>query len=191
MRNPLMTSAALAAALALAAPAMAQTANAPEPAAKPGAEATTGQGAEAEGALERDYEQRDQSSMADPGAPAGAETGAGTMAGALPVPAEDLPGMAVHDAAGDRVGEVAEVEADGAGGLDRLIVSQGGFLGIGAKRVAVESQRVQVEEDRVVLDMTEDELAELPEYQAPEETADAEAGAETEAGATAPGPATD
>lgn len=77
---------------------------------------------------------------------------------------EAIAGLPVHDAAGNRVGRVADVEM-GASGPERLIVSHGGFLGMGARRVAVEWQDAFVDEDRVVLDMSEDQVSELPEYE--------------------------
>lgn len=161
MRSSLMTSAALAAALAFAAPAMAQSSTTPEPAAKPSATDT----------MERSATPSDSSAAA----PSAADSASGAAGGgmqAAAIPPEDLKGMPVHDAAGEKIGEVEDVRTGSGGDIERLIVSQGGFMGLGAKKVAIDGQQAQVQSDRVTLDMTGAQVAELPDYEDPSDTAE-------------------
>lgn len=140
MRSFLMTSAAVVAALAIAAPVMAQSASAPEPSAKPGAADT----------LER---------SATPATEGGSQAAA--------IPPEDLKGMPVHDASGEKIGEVEDVRTGAGGDVERLIVSQGGFMGLGAKKIAIDGQQARIQSDRVTLGLTGSQVSELPDYQDP------------------------
>lgn len=79
-----------------------------------------------------------------------------------PTAVPGLDGKDVVDVEGDRVGSVA-----GAVG-DALIVSVGGFLGLGQRQVAVPVDRLALsrtgDEVRVVTNMTKDQLKALPDY---------------------------
>jgi sporulation protein YlmC with PRC-barrel domain len=99
-----------------------------------------------------------------PGAPPmGGQAPGGAMQSA---PAADLAGKDVVDSSGARIGKVDQVI-----GNDTLIVSTGGFLGIGAKQVSVPRNRVSLsgsgDDLKVTTSMTEDELKGLPEYKSP------------------------
>lgn len=136
---PAVMAALIAVSGALAAPALAQQ-TVPDPGAKPSA-------------LEQDYQTRDQATM----------NGGGQTA--LAAPGEDLTGLTVYDSTGEAVGEVERVEALPNGDIDSLIVTQGGILGVGAKKVSVDGHNVTVEGDRVVLDLTGSQVSELPDHE--------------------------
>ncbi|MGE3935453.1 MAG: PRC-barrel domain-containing protein [Rhodospirillaceae bacterium] len=79
-----------------------------------------------------------------------------------PTAVPGLDGKDVVDVEGDRVGSVA-----GAVG-DALIVSVGGFLGLGQRQVAVPVDRLALsrtgDEVKVVTNLTKDQLKALPDY---------------------------
>lgn len=143
---------ALAAALVLAQPALAQAQTAPDSAPQ-------------QDALERDYEERDTQAMTEPGQTAQTAAPPDTAPpGAAALDPEQLRGMAVHDSSGSRIGRVADVEMGLGGEPERLVISHGGFLGLGARQVAVDWQQAFVDEDRVVLDLTEQQVGEMPTH---------------------------
>jgi hypothetical protein len=77
-------------------------------------------------------------------------------------------GMAVVNTEGKTIGEVAGIDGD------RVIVSVGGFLGIGERDVALNLSQFQAmgsgDDAKLQTTMTEDELKALPEYKAPAES---------------------
>lgn len=211
MRISLMTSAALAAALALGSPVVAQTAQ--EPGANP-----------AEDTLEQDYMERDSASMsgADQRAEAAAAIGDGDGAEMVPsdpvpetapesaaqsatgldagkavnggldvgttnprpgdgtvvptpenlgtsVSAEEVSGLPVHDASGEQVGEVTGVVTGEDGYVQTLIIAQGGLSGAGARNIAVSWGDAQLDQGRVLLDMSGSQISELPDIRLPEQ----------------------
>lgn len=79
-----------------------------------------------------------------------------------------LHGTDVKNAAGDKIGDIDEVVI-GAKGRPLLILSVGGFLGIGEHHVAVDWSRVKLSRDasgtlQARLNMTKDQLRAMPEY---------------------------
>ncbi|MFD2263901.1 hypothetical protein ACFSM5_13445 [Lacibacterium aquatile] len=80
-------------------------------------------------------------------------------------PADPLEGKDVVNAAGEKIGEVEKSSTA------TLIVSVGGFLGIGDRQVEVPRDRVSIsgtgDDTKVMTSMTEDELKALPEYKNP------------------------
>jgi hypothetical protein len=86
-----------------------------------------------------------------------------TMIAPLNRTADDIDDMSVHNAGGDRIGEVDEVLVDSTG-RHALAVEAGGFLGIGDKTVILMLDQVQLQEDRFVTSMTEDQLKALPAW---------------------------
>lgn len=166
MRSSLMTpagkgtvlGATLAATLAFTAPALAQSAAAPEPAAKPGATDT----------MERSAAPSESSGSGLSGSSVSGTVGdTGGSPQAAAIPPEDLKGMPVVDSAGEKIGEVESVRTGSGGDIERLIVSQGGFMGLGAKKVAIDGQQAQIQSDRVTLDLTGSQVSELPDYEEP------------------------
>jgi sporulation protein YlmC with PRC-barrel domain len=94
---------------------------------------------------------------------------AGTVFGAMQ--ADDVIGMTVVDAEGSSVGEVADLLIGTDNEIDRAIVDVGGFLGFGAKPVAIDIDELLVAEgaDEIILDVTREELESMPEWQSSEE----------------------
>jgi len=82
---------------------------------------------------------------------------------------EALINEAVYTENGDEFGNIDELIMADTGEVSNVIISSGGLLGFGEKRVSVEPDMIRVEGDdsdrRVVLMMTEDALSELPEYE--------------------------
>lgn len=86
--------------------------------------------------------------------------------------AEQLQGAPVYDANDERIGDISELVVAADGTISEAVVDIGGFLGIGAKPVALNFEQIQVmSEDadgsgiRVQLTATEEELEAMPEYE--------------------------
>jgi hypothetical protein len=166
MRNDTMKREILAASLAtlpFAAPFVAASASEPdEPQWKrgsPGTEATPGQtapGAAPEGTPRTDH-------------PAGTTMPGGkresrTLMSGEGLAAGDLRGKTVFDRRNDEAGTVTAIRSSADGNPKAAIVHIGGLFGIGSKRVAVPVQQLRVTSDgRLVVNLTEDELNQLPE----------------------------
>ena len=78
---------------------------------------------------------------------------------------EEVLGASVVNAEGDEVAEIEDVVL-GQGDQYYAILSVGGFLGIGDKKVAVPFDQLQLGEDEVYLmsGETEEQLEQMPEY---------------------------
>jgi sporulation protein YlmC with PRC-barrel domain len=74
----------------------------------------------------------------------------------------------VYDAAGKSIGDVKDVAINNDGKVQAIIVGVGGFLGLGEKNVAVNYDYLQkaggIKDDRVVLDMSEQQLRSAPDF---------------------------
>ncbi|MDH2325278.1 PRC-barrel domain-containing protein [Cereibacter sp. SYSU M97828] len=87
------------------------------------------------------------------------------------VTSENLTGANVYTAEDDDVGTVSELVLDDQGKVTQVIVDVGGFLGIGAKPVALTMTELEIlqEDDgddiRAYTTMTREELEALPEYE--------------------------
>ncbi|MEO3433287.1 PRC-barrel domain-containing protein [Inquilinus sp. CAU 1745] len=91
----------------------------------------------------------------------------GATAGILETMSPDeLIGKSVQSPDGDTVGEVTEIMGV-PGAAQQILVTTGGFLGIGAKTVALEPSMLMFDSttDVVVVNMTEAELKALPEFE--------------------------
>ena len=77
-------------------------------------------------------------------------------------------GLKVLDAAGEDVGEVEDLVLDQDGRLAAIVITIGGFLGIGGKNIAVASDKARLipdESGRIVeLEVSKDDLANAPEF---------------------------
>lgn len=145
----------LAVAAALAVPAYAQTAPQDRPAAEPPAA---------------------QSERAAPASPttAGPSAGAAVMGG---LTSESLVGKQARNAQGQELGEIKNLVIDPQNGsVTHVVVSVGGFLGIGDKGVAVPWADINLQQDTLVVDVTREELEAAQPFR--EETAAAPAGSE-------------
>lgn len=98
-------------------------------------------------------------------APAAAQTtGALPAADRRPIAAARLADMTLYNAREEKLGDVEAVVA-GPGGRTALVVSHGGFLGLGERRVAVPVDQVALRGDRLVADgLSDEELRALPDY---------------------------
>lgn len=86
--------------------------------------------------------------------------------------AEQLQGAPVYDANNEQIGDISELIVGADGTITEAVIDIGGFLGIGAKPVALNFEQIQVmAEDadgsgvRVQLTATEEELEAMPEYE--------------------------
>jgi len=82
-------------------------------------------------------------------------------------------GSKVKNPAGQTIGEVESVLLDRSGRVETVIVSVGGFLGFGAREVALDWDDVKIADGGrlVSVDMTEMQLKQMPEYRASSTTA--------------------
>jgi len=85
--------------------------------------------------------------------------------------AEELIGSTVYSNQDDDLGEVSDVVVSGTGQVDAIVIDVGGFLGIGAKPVALEVTSVDIRRDengdpRLYTSYTQETLEALPEYSA-------------------------
>jgi sporulation protein YlmC with PRC-barrel domain len=82
--------------------------------------------------------------------------------------ANDYIGKTVYDQAGNNIGEVNDLIVSGDGNVEAVILGVGGFLGIGEKDVAVNTQAVQMVQDgdtqRLVVQATKETLEAAPSY---------------------------
>jgi hypothetical protein len=103
--------------------------------------------------------------------PAGAESAGAAAPGPdrgilAAIRPDSLVGMPVLSSDGAEVGAVAEVTAPEAGAA-RILVATDGLLGIGGKTVALDPSRLTLDRQAgsVVVDLTADQVASLPEYE--------------------------
>jgi sporulation protein YlmC with PRC-barrel domain len=91
-------------------------------------------------------------------------------ADATAVDSQKLIGQSIVNASGEIVGEVESVVIDKDGNAKYIIAGVGGFLGIGEKHVALMWDELTITEngDRVMANVTKEQLEALPEHQFPE-----------------------
>ncbi len=113
----------------------------------------------------------DVNAGADAAAEAGAEAqGEGSIAAGMTLTSDALIGADIHDSNGEVVGTVADLIIDADGHLAQIIAEVGGFLGLGAREVALDRSQVDIEAEgeadiRITLAMTLEELEAMPEYE--------------------------
>jgi sporulation protein YlmC with PRC-barrel domain len=82
--------------------------------------------------------------------------------------AEALIGASVRNANNEKVGEIVDAYVDEKGQIHTVVVSVGGFLGMGSKHVAVKWSELQARRDgnslMVMSNWTKDSLKSMPEY---------------------------
>ncbi|WP_415182355.1 PRC-barrel domain-containing protein [Phaeovulum sp.] len=121
----------------------------------------------------------------DPAAPGEAAPAVGATAPAHEVTVRDgyvvaapemltvdkLTGAEVYDSTDAHIGEVSTLVVNTEGGMDHAVIDVGGFLGIGAKPVALPLDQIDIlmEEDgsdlRVYVPMTKEQLKGLPKFE--------------------------
>lgn len=95
------------------------------------------------------------------------------MPAAGAVSAEEMIGEDVMGSDGEKIGSVEDVIIDPASGeATQLVISSGGFLGIGEKRISVDFSQVQVQteddgepESLTLSNMTQADVEAMPEFQ--------------------------
>lgn len=96
-----------------------------------------------------------------------------TAAGGEPVSAEDMMGREVQGSDGQPLGEISDVVVDSASGkIQRIVIASGGFLGLGAKTVAIAFEDVEVRPEGgiVAKGVTQADIEGMPEYNVTAET---------------------
>lgn len=88
------------------------------------------------------------------------------------VTVDELKGVDVYDPEDQKVATISDLEVGTDGSITRVIMDVGGFLGIGAKPVALTPEQVTLyrnadDQLRGSVSLGKDALRELPDYQAP------------------------
>jgi sporulation protein YlmC with PRC-barrel domain len=76
-----------------------------------------------------------------------------------------LIGSAVYDVQNEKIGSVQDIVLDKSGRVTAIVVDVGTFLGMGGKDVAVQLGDLKMNNDRLTLDRSKDQLKSAPEYQ--------------------------
>lgn len=87
----------------------------------------------------------------------------GTQAASPTEPSKRLVGLPVTGSDGKSIGKVVAVKTSATGQVDAIHITSGGFLGIGAKTVAIPAGKFTQSERLVQVSMTSDDVAKLPE----------------------------
>lgn len=109
------------------------------------------------------YAQPQQATSPAPSATAPANT---TAAPSATADTRKLIGRNIKNADGDTIGEIKSIYIDKKGKVDSVMVSVGGFLGVGDRevRIAWSDLRITDNGEKVTVNMTKDQLKAKPEY---------------------------
>ncbi|AWJ83140.1 hypothetical protein TSH58p_06145 [Azospirillum sp. TSH58] len=102
-----------------------------------------------------------------PGGSAATGSASGLTGGTL-ASAENMMGKNVYGTDNEKVGEVEDIILDSNGQAQQLVISSGGFLGIGEKQIAVDISNANwdAQQERVQLSgMTRDQVKAMPEFE--------------------------
>jgi sporulation protein YlmC with PRC-barrel domain len=94
------------------------------------------------------------------------------QAEAAEITADNLLGANVYDINDDNIGSVSDIVMGADGAAEYAVIDVGGFLGFGTHTVAIGFDEMQVLHDdgwadlRVYVDVTQEELENMPEYEA-------------------------
>jgi sporulation protein YlmC with PRC-barrel domain len=85
--------------------------------------------------------------------------------------ADKVIGMKVVDSNGEQIGKITDIILNGEGQMTGLVISSGGFLGIGAKKVGikVEEANIDVESETVVANLSQEALEQAPKFKTQED----------------------
>jgi hypothetical protein len=72
---------------------------------------------------------------------------------------------AVYSSDNKNVGDVAAIQRDPSGKVTSIQADVGGFLGLGATRVKIMPSQFKLSGDRIVLDLTSDQVKQLPKVE--------------------------
>jgi sporulation protein YlmC with PRC-barrel domain len=98
-----------------------------------------------------------------PKPPSAVQPGSAGASATAPREANSLVRMAVFSSDGSKVGTVRSVSTGPDGSVKSLHIRTGGFLGFGARLVAIPEGRFTRNGDNIQLGMTADEVSKLPE----------------------------
>lgn len=186
MRNSLLLSSALALALSIPAIASAQqTPAAPQDqTATQGGDATATQGGDANvtvippqedaAAPEALGDAEDETLEIEPADTAASTSTSTSIGSGVEVSADDMMGRPVLGSDGQQLGDVSDVIVDPeTKEMRRLVIDSGGFLGFGAKRIALDRDQVEIrpQEGLIANGLTREDVDALPEYDPEGETA--------------------
>lgn len=102
--------------------------------------------------------------------------------------ASKLIGKNVYGPDNKDIGDVADLILDKDGRVQQIVLSVGGFLGIGDKKIAVPMSEVKWgQEDRLTINMTKEQLKEHPRFEYAERAPAARSGSSTAPAGSAPG----
>lgn len=94
----------------------------------------------------------------------------GTAAHQNVLTSERLTEMTVKGSAGEDIGQIKQLLIDPQSGqIQGVVVSVGGFLGIGAKDVALDWQQLQIGSDQISTGATREQLEQAQAWQDPDE----------------------
>jgi sporulation protein YlmC with PRC-barrel domain len=85
---------------------------------------------------------------------------------------ERLIGRDVHGVQGERVGDLENLLIDNDGRVRAAIIEFGGFLGIGTNQVAVPWDQLQITDDRIVTNLTREQVRAMPRWERNRTTGD-------------------
>ncbi len=113
-----------------------------------------------------------------PMAPAGtsasdSQTAASEQPAGPPVSAKDIIGQKVYGSDGKSLGEVSDAVVDSSTGkIEKLVISSGGFLGLGAKTIALDMSEVTMApgEGIKARGVTQNEVENMPEFKVAQAT---------------------
>lgn len=79
---------------------------------------------------------------------------------------QELVGQPVYGQNGEQVGEISEVLMSPQGNqVERVVLDRGGFLGMGEAHIAIDFQDLEVTNNGIRVNMTDEQIAEMPEYE--------------------------
>jgi hypothetical protein len=77
-------------------------------------------------------------------------------------------GKEVRSIAGEDMGRIVDILVDGSGQIRAAVIDFGGFLGVGSRRIVVDSNALHFapgrKPDRITADLTRDQVKAAPEY---------------------------
>lgn len=88
------------------------------------------------------------------------------------VQADDLIGLNLHDAEARSIGSISDLVVTADGRVGQALVDVGGFLGIGARTVAIDFSQIELHREtdgealRAYVPLTREQVEALPEYTA-------------------------
>jgi sporulation protein YlmC with PRC-barrel domain len=83
----------------------------------------------------------------------------------IPAEADAIVGRQVVTRTARKRARCSDVLVTADGQVEALLIERGGALGLGGQQVAVTWDQLQLQGDQITINMTQDEIEQLPEYQ--------------------------